>query len=55
MKEFPEIIVNDLYHFTKPNHSLWWAAEGNVHFNKMGRKAQGDKVADIILSTIKFD
>ncbi len=50
MKDFPEVIINDLYYFTKPNHSLWWTKVGNVHYNKTGSKAQGNEVAGMIFS-----
>lgn len=53
MQDFPEIVINDLYILTKPNHHLWWTKSGNVHYNELGRKAQGKKVADKILSTLK--
>ncbi len=52
LKNYPEIIFNDLYSFTKPNHSKWWAASGNVHFGLKGCKAQGDEVTRIILNEI---
>ncbi len=52
LKAFPEVIINDLYAFTKPNHSSWWQAAGNVHYNELGRKAQGNEVAEKILSQL---
>ncbi len=55
MKDFPEVKINDLYNFTKANHSLWWAAEGNVHYNKLGREAQGVEVARNIISHLAND
>lgn len=45
LKAHPEIFVNDLYNFTKPNHEKWWASPGNVHYNSVGREAQGKEVA----------
>ncbi len=53
MQAYPEIHINDLYHFTKPNHEKWWAASGNVHYNSLGRKAHGKEVAKHIYSQIK--
>ena len=48
MKKHPQILVNDLYAFTKPNHSQWWTKPGNVHYNDTGKNAQGDEVAGVI-------
>lgn len=55
LKDFPEVSVNDLYHFTKPVHSKWWLAPGDVHYNKTGQNAQGDEVARAILSRKIFN
>jgi lysophospholipase L1-like esterase len=52
MKNHPEIVINDLYAFTKPNHQKWWSDPNNVHYNGLGRKAQGTEVARIILKTL---
>jgi len=54
MKDFPEVIINDLYKFTKPNHSTWWTNVGNVHYNKIGSKAQGSEVARMIFPQLKL-
>lgn len=48
LKEFPEVQVNDLYSFTKPNQTVWWSKPGNVHFNEVGIRNQGSQVAKII-------
>ncbi len=48
MKDYPEIVINDLYAFTKPHHSDWWSKPGNVHYNGAGIKAQGKEVARIL-------
>ena len=53
MKEHPEIAINDLYSFTKPNQKEWWTKPGNVHFAKKGTDAQGDEVARIISEALK--
>lgn len=57
MKDFSEVAINDLYTFTKPNHKAWWQDTGNVHYNKIGKNAQGTEVARNILaqlSTINY-
>ncbi|MDF7826526.1 SGNH/GDSL hydrolase family protein [Pontiellaceae bacterium B12227] len=50
LKRYPEIVLNDLYAFTKPHHSDWWVKPGDVHYNDAGRQAQGEEVARIILN-----
>ncbi len=54
LKAFPEVVINDLYTFTKPNHAAWWQAADNVHYNKIGRKAQGNEVALNIWSQLQI-
>lgn len=53
MKKQPEIVVNDLFGFTKPNHEAWWTKPGNVHYNDEGKNAQGDEVARVLLKALK--
>ncbi len=48
LKNHPEIVINDLYSFTKPHHEVWWTRPGNVHFNKIGIRAQGEEVARVL-------
>lgn len=48
LKDHPQIIVNDLYEFTKPNQPKWAIKPGNVHFKADGQTAQGTEVARII-------
>lgn len=48
LSEYPEITINDLYAFTKPNFSSWAKGPGNVHYNEQGTQAQGKEVARII-------
>ena len=55
LKNFPEIQINNLYDLTKPNHSAWWAKEGDVHYNRDGTKAQAKQVSNIILSQKIFN
>lgn len=52
LKAFPEIKINDLHSFTKPNHKDWWKKAGDVHYNEIGRKAQGEEVARNVLSEL---
>jgi GDSL-like lipase/acylhydrolase family protein len=52
LRNYPAITINDLYGFTKPNHAKWWAKPGNVHYNRDGKKAQGNEVARIILQAL---
>lgn len=53
LKDHPEIIVNDLYAFTKPHHKAWWTKPGNVHFNATGATAQGKESARMIEQALK--
>lgn len=53
LKDYPEIGVNDLYGFTKPNHKKWWTKPGNVHFNSTGATAQGEEAARMIEQELK--
>lgn len=53
LKDYPEITVNDLYSFTKPNHKKWWTKPGNVHFNTEGATAQGKESARVIEQELK--
>lgn len=48
LEDHPEIVVNDLYSFTKPHHSKWWTRPGNVHLNPEGIRAQGEEVARVL-------
>lgn len=53
LKGHPEIVVNDLYSFTKPHHAHWWSKPGNVHYNKEGIRAQGEEVARVLETLLK--
>ena len=46
--DYPGIVVNDLYAFTKPHHEQWMSKPGNVHYNELGRSSQGKEVARVI-------
>ena len=54
LKAFPEISINDLYSFTKPNQSQWWVKPGDVHYKRLGQQAQGDEVARIIKQSLSL-
>ena len=45
-------IINDLFQFTKPNHSKWWIQPGDVHYNEIGQTEQGDEVSRVILNAL---
>jgi len=49
---YPSIIVNDLYDFTKPNETSWYIKPHNVHFNNSGKVAQGKHVAKVIAENL---
>lgn len=51
----PEVIINDLFSFTKPHHAQWWTRPGNVHYNQQGKTAQGDEVTRIIMEALSKD
>lgn len=53
LKSHPEIVINDLFAFTKPHHAEWWTRPGNVHFNQAGIRAQGEEVARVIESLLE--
>ena len=48
LREHPDILINDLYSFTKPNQPQWWSQPGNVHYNETAKIEQGREVADFI-------
>ena len=52
LKDYPDVLINDLYSLAKPNQEKWWLKRGNVHFNKTGCDALGDKVAENILEAM---
>jgi hypothetical protein len=55
LQDFPDVQINDLYQLTKPNHLNWWIKPGDVHYNELGTKAQGDQVASLILARKIFN
>ena len=54
LNNYPEIIINDLFAFTKPHHEKWAQEPGNVHYNELGFNQQGKEVARIIAENLKF-
>lgn len=44
----PDIVINDLYTFTRPHAEEWAQELGNVHYNELGFTKQGKEVARII-------
>jgi arylsulfatase A-like enzyme/lysophospholipase L1-like esterase len=48
LEDFPEVLINDLFAFTKANMQEWAIVPGNVHFNELGRAKQGEQVAEVI-------
>ena len=51
-KDYPEVIVNDLYTFSIPIHKSYAKGPGNVHYNDEGARIQGIEVAKIIADAI---
>ena len=51
-KEHPEIVINDLFSLTKPNHAEWMIEPKDVHYNDKGSDAQGDQVAKSIMEAL---
>lgn len=52
LSDYPEIVINDLYAFTKPNFEQWVIRPGNVHFNQLGQEKQGKEVARVIMEEL---
>ncbi len=48
LAKFPAIEINDLYSFTKPNAAEWHIKPHDVHYNTLGKTAQGKQVANVI-------
>ncbi len=51
--DYPQIKINDLYSFVKPNFAKWEIKPGNVHYNTTGQQEQGKEVARVILEYAK--
>jgi len=52
LKNYPSITVNDLYALTKPNAKEWYIKPHNVHYNELGKTAQGQQVAKMIAENL---
>lgn len=48
LQDYPAVVVNDLYGFTKPNQDSWKFSEGNVHYKPEARDLQAKEVAGVI-------
>lgn len=48
LANYPSIVINDLYGFTKPHADEWHIKPGDVHYNEIGKAAQGKEVASVI-------
>ncbi|WP_299781663.1 SGNH/GDSL hydrolase family protein [uncultured Formosa sp.] len=48
LANYPDIVINDLYTFTKPHLEAWAQEPGNVHYKDVGFLAHGKEVARII-------
>lgn len=48
LANYPSIQINDLYTFTKPSAKDWYIKPHNVHYNGLGKTAQGKEVSKII-------
>lgn len=53
MLKNPAIAINDLFSFTKPNLAKWSNKVADVHYNPIGRSAQGDEVARVIVHELQ--
>lgn len=52
LAKYPSIQINDLYAFTKPNEKEWYIKPHNVHYNNLGKTAQGKHVAKLIAENL---
>ena len=52
LTKHPEIVINDLFTYTKPHHDKWAQEPGNVHYNELGFNQQGKEVARIITENL---
>ncbi|MCL5129601.1 SGNH/GDSL hydrolase family protein [Algibacter sp. L4_22] len=48
LENHPDIVINDIYAFTKPNLKTWGKEPGNVHYSALGSDKQGAEVSRII-------
>ena len=52
LKDYPKVILNDLYALTKPNPD-WYRKPGDLHFGKEGCHKLGEQVATAILEALR--
>ncbi|GIZ10208.1 SGNH/GDSL hydrolase family protein [Flavobacterium sp. UMI-01] len=52
LANYPSISINDLYSFTKPHAKEWHIKPHDVHYNNLGKTAQGEQVAQIIAQNL---
>lgn len=52
LKEYPNVVVNDLYAFTKPKMTKWQIKPGDVHFKAEGKRKQGAQVGKAIAAQL---
>lgn len=52
LQDYPSILINDLYAYTRPHHEKWMIKPGNVHYNELGKTEQGKRVAEVILNQL---
>lgn len=48
LKNHPDVVVEDMWTFVKPNQDKWKTSKGNVHFNGAANKALAKHVSDTI-------
>lgn len=48
LKSHPDVIVEDMWAFVKPNQDQWKTSKGNVHFNGAANKELAKHVSDTI-------
>lgn len=48
LSNHPDIVINDLYAYTKPHLEAWAKEPGNVHYKELGFSQQGQEVTRII-------
>ncbi|EAQ81875.1 SGNH/GDSL hydrolase family protein [Blastopirellula marina] len=52
LKNHPDVIVDDMWSFVKPNQDKWKTSKGNVHFNSGANEELGKHVAEVIQTAL---
>ncbi|MCC9605813.1 SGNH/GDSL hydrolase family protein [Blastopirellula sp. JC732] len=52
LKSHPDVVVEDMWSFVKPNQDKWKTSKGNVHFNGTANKELGKHVSDTIQAAL---